>query len=87
VLKLIAKRLDNLENKRYFLSPEFEHISRNNADKEVSSATLAATRAAASADTASKAAISAATACKSAVAENMRLTAIQRESACMPTAS
>jgi len=56
---LIATRLDNLENKKYFPSPEFEHFLKINADKEISSATLAATRAAASADTASRAAIAA----------------------------
>jgi len=32
VLELIAKRLDNLEYKRYFRSPEFEHIFKINAD-------------------------------------------------------
>jgi len=41
VLELIAKRLDSLENKRYFPSPDLDHISRINADRDVSSATLA----------------------------------------------
>jgi len=87
VLELIAKRLDNLENKRYFPSPKFEHIVKINSDKEVISAEMAATRAAASADTASKAAIAATAACNSAIAKNMRLSAIQRERARMTTAS
>jgi len=87
VLELIAKRLDNLKNKRYLPSPEFEHMVKVNANKEVSSATLAATRAAASADTESKAAIAATTACNSAISKNKRLTAIQRESSRKPTAS
>jgi len=87
VLEIIAKILGNLKNKIYFPSPEFEHIVRSNADNEFGSATLATTRAPSSADTASKAAIAAAAACKSAVAENMRLTAFQKEIASMPTAS
>jgi len=78
VLELIAKRLDNLENKIYFSSPEFELIVKINADREVSSATLAATKSAASADTASKAAIAAAAAWDSVIGENIRL-AIQKE--------
>jgi len=32
-LELIAKRLDNLENKRYFPSPDFEHSVKINADR------------------------------------------------------
>jgi len=44
MLELIAKRLDNLENNRYFPSHELDHISRINADREVSSATLAASQ-------------------------------------------
>jgi len=38
VLELIAKRLDNLENKRYFPSPEFEHLSKIYPEKVVSTA-------------------------------------------------
>jgi len=68
MLELIAKRLDNLENKRYFLSPELEHIVKINAEREVNSAIQAASRATASADTASNAAIAAATPCDSSLA-------------------
>jgi len=78
VLELIAKRLDNLENKGYFPSPEFEHSAGINAGSEVCSAALAAARAAASADTASKSAIAAAAECQSAFAATMRLTKIQK---------
>jgi len=86
MLELIARRLNNLTNRRYFSSPEFEYIAKINAEREVSSATQAATRAAASADTASKAAIAAVTACDSVIGENMKL-AILLEQARKPTAS
>jgi len=86
MLESIGKRLDNLENTKYFLSPEFEHFAKINAEREVRSATQAATRAAASADTASKAAIAAAAACDSVMGKNMKLV-IQLEQARKPTAS
>jgi len=38
VLEVIAKRLESLENKRYFPSPEFEHFSKIYAQKVISTA-------------------------------------------------
>jgi len=79
VLELIAMRLDNLESKRYFPSPEFEHSVRTKADKEINAAAFIVTQAAKSADNASKSAIAAAVAGKSVMADTMKLTAMQRE--------
>jgi len=86
MLELIAKILDNLENKIYFRSPDFEHSVKINADREINAAALIVAKAAKSADTASKSAIGAAVACKSAVAEIMKITASQRKNASKYTA-
>jgi len=74
-------RLDSLENKRYFPSIEFEQNIRAKADKEISAAAFIVAQAAESADNASKSAIAAAVAFKSAMADTMKLTAMQRETA------
>jgi len=79
MLELISKRLENLENKRYFLSPDFENSARMSAEREIKSAALIVARAAKSADAASKLAIAAAVACKSAIAEAMKIIAAQRK--------
>jgi len=86
MIELIAKRLENLKSKRYFPSPEFEHMAKINTDRKNCSVTQAATRSAASADTVSKAAIAAAATSDSVIGENMRL-AIQFEKGRKPTAS
>jgi len=81
LLKLIYKRLENLENKRFFPSPDFEHSVRINVNGEINAVALIVARAAENADTTSKSAIAEAVACKSAVAETMKITASQKENA------
>jgi len=83
VVELIAKRLDNLENKIYFPSLKFEHSEKIRSDREINAAALRVAKAAKSADNASKSAISAAAGCKSAVADTMKLTAMQRKTVSM----
>jgi len=85
MLELISKRLENLKNRRYFPSPDFEHSVWRNFDIKINTAALIVARAAESADTASKSAI-AAVACKSATAESMKMTASQRENSSKFTA-
>jgi len=79
MLELIAKRLDNLESKKYFPSPECEQKLRIKADREISAAACVVAQAAESADKASKSAIAAAAACKSVMADTIKFTAMQRE--------
>jgi len=40
ILELIAKRLDSLENRRYFPSPEFEQNIRAKTDRKISAAAI-----------------------------------------------
>jgi len=68
-------------NSGYFPSPEFEQSVRPKADREISAAAFIVTQAAENADIASKSAIAAAVACKYVVAETMKFTAMQRETA------
>jgi len=87
MLELIAKRLNYLGSKRYFPSSEFKHRARIKADKKINAAALIVDSAEESIDNSSKSAIYAAVACKSPVAESMKLTAMQRETAIMSTAN
>jgi len=88
VLDLIAKRLDNLDHRKYIPSPSEDDSHAGIAASSVANAAaLAATRAAASVDTASKSAIAAAAACQSAVFATMKLTSIQKNTTGMITAS
>jgi len=86
VLDLIAKKLDNIEHRKYFPSlSEVDSHAGIAASSVENSAALAATRAAENADTASKSAIAAAAACQSAFAATMKLASLQKNSAGMTT--
>jgi len=81
-LELIAKRLDNLEQRRYFPSPvDVERAARFPAGSDANSATLAASKSDTCADTAAKSAVAAAPACQSTVDATMKLNALQKETA------
>jgi len=77
ILELIMKRLDNLETKIYFPSPEFEHSLRGNAKSEIDAAALIVARALESTENAFKLAIAAAVACKSVTVDNVEIAAMQ----------
>jgi len=76
---MLAKRLDSLENKKYFPSPECEQNIRSKVDREINTAAYIVAQAAKSADDASKSAIAAAAACKTIIADTIKFTAMQRE--------
>jgi len=79
MLELISKRLENLENKRYFSIPNFEQNVRRNADIEIYTSAVIVARAAENAEAASKSATAAAAACKSVIAESRKFSASKKK--------